>query len=128
MFCSFSDIVFYIPMAFMGIYATYGLSYYLERYRFKTLLYYIGKHTMQILALHFLAFKLVSLIIIHIYSMPTGRLSEFPVISYKTEVFWWLYSFVGIVCPLMLYQVYRYAKRAINEHFFFSCIKNNRPQ
>lgn len=42
---------------------------------------FIGKNTLTILTWHFLAFKLVSLMIIGIYDLPIERLAEFPVIT-----------------------------------------------
>lgn len=113
MFCSFSDTFFYIPIALLGIYACYGLSYQLDKYRLKTFFYYIGKHTMPILALHFLAFKTVGFLIILFYSLPMGRLSEIPVVSFHTDIYWGAYTIVGIVLPLASYYIYSIVKRVI---------------
>ncbi len=111
MYSSFDDTFLYIPIALLGIYGCLGLSYQLDRYRLKVFFYYVGKHTMQILALHFLSFKTVGACVIVLYCLPMGMLSEIPVVSYKTEIYWMIYSVVGVVLPLILYQMYDLAKR-----------------
>lgn len=66
---------------------------------------FVGKHTLTILTWHFLAFKLVSLLIIGIYDLPMERLAEFPVITEYAKTGWWLAYFIiamlttcGIAC------------------------------
>ena len=76
----------------------------------KRLFIYIGDHTFEIMALHFLAFKIVSLCIVYIYSLPIEQLAEFPVIfSYAQQGWWMAYLFIGIAVPLG----YVYCKDAI---------------
>ena len=54
---------------------------------------FIGKNTLTILTWHFLAFKLVSLLVIGIYDLPIERLAEFPVIYEYAEQGWWIAYF-----------------------------------
>lgn len=64
---------------------------------------FIGKHTLTILTWHFLAFKLVSLLIIRIYGLPIERLAEFPVIREYAVQGWWAAYFVvamGVTCGI----------------------------
>lgn len=50
---------------------------------------------------HFLSFKIVSLLIITIYSLPMTRLADFPVINELAIKGWWiLYVIVGVSIPL----------------------------
>lgn len=66
-----------------------------------TLWEFIGNHTLSIMALHFTAFKLVSLMYIKVYDLPMERLIEFPVIREVANM--WgvlLYLFAGIFIPL----------------------------
>lgn len=64
---------------------------------------YIGTHTFEIMTLHFLAFKIVTFVLIKVYNYPIGMLACFPVISYSDYNSWWiLYSIVGLLCPLMI--------------------------
>lgn len=55
---------------------------------------FIGKNTLTILTWHFLAFKLVSLLIIGIYGLPIERLAEFPVITEYSKQGWWIAYFI----------------------------------
>ena len=55
---------------------------------------FIGKNTLTILTWHFLAIKLVSLVIIGIYGLPIERLAEFPVITEYSEQGWWMAYFI----------------------------------
>lgn len=55
---------------------------------------FIGKNTLTILTWHFLAFKLVSLVIIGIYDLPIERLAEFPVITEYSQQGWWIAYFI----------------------------------
>ena len=72
----------------------------------KGLMVFIGNHTLEILTWHFLAFKLVSLLIIQIYRLPIAQLAEFPVIeNYAYSGLWVLYLMFGLGVPLsMLYK------------------------
>lgn len=67
---------------------------------------HIGNNTLTILTFHFLAFKLVSLIIIWVYNLPTYRLAEFPVIYNYADILWVImYTFVGLLCPLLINRI-----------------------
>ena len=64
---------------------------------------FVGKHTLTILTWHFLAFKLVSLVIIGIYGLQTERLAEFPVITEYAKQGWWVVYFLvamGVTCGM----------------------------
>lgn len=71
----------------------------------KSFLYYTGNHTLEILGLHFISFKLVSLYIIKKYNMPIEHLAEFPIIlEYRT--YWIVYSIIGVFLPLIITLLY----------------------
>lgn len=68
----------------------------------KTLLY-IGNRTMIILALHFISFKIISLLIIYVYDLPMFRLSEFITIHEYSRKGWWIaYVIAGVSVPLLI--------------------------
>ena len=100
MFCSFNDVIIYIIVACNGMFCTLGICYHLEKRGVG--LYYIGKNTLQILALHFMSFKIVSIVVILVYNLPFEMLSEFPVIKYHQEITWPIYSLIGISIPLLI--------------------------
>lgn len=108
MYCSFEDTFIYILVSLIGIIGTYGIAYQIERTRIKSFFYFIGKHTLEVLALHFLAFKLVSYIIIKIYSLPNDRLSELPIVTFNNYQTWYFYSLFGICLPLISVWVYNF--------------------
>lgn len=66
----------------------------------KETLMYVGNHTLEVLTWHFLAFKLVSLLIIWIHGLPIEQLACFPTIREYAAVYWPLYSLVGIGVPI----------------------------
>ncbi len=70
----------------------------------KNSLYYIGNHTMSILALHLLAFKLGSILKILIYDLPINKLSDHTVIFEHNHLFWIIYLTLGITIPLLPYM------------------------
>lgn len=66
---------------------------------------FIGRNSLTIIALHFLAFKLVSEIIVLSRHLPVDALATLPVIT--GEPLWWLaYSIVGLLVPYALKRAY----------------------
>ena len=64
-----------------------------------TFLEYVGRKSLAIVAMHLLAFKLVSLVVIRVQGLPAYMLATFPVITGAN--YWWLaYSAVGLMVPL----------------------------
>ena len=83
----------------------------------KSLLKYIGEHTLIIMTFHFLSFKIVSLVIILFEQLPINMLGAFPVISYLNPNKWWVvYSIVGIGCPLVICKLYECISAIVNTH------------
>jgi len=85
----------------------------------------LGKKTLIVMALHFLAFKIINIIQIYVYNYDISRLAEFPIISGKNG--WWIaYSFIGISIPLIIYNIktnvlLQYSK--IRNHFLYNITK-----
>lgn len=67
----------------------------------------IGTNTMDIMALHFMIFKLVSLVIIAVYQLPITRLPEYPVIQHTGGAWWILYTIVGLTVPTV-FSIWRH--------------------
>jgi len=62
---------------------------------------FAGNHTLEIMALHFITFKLVSWSIIQLYGLPIDQLEEFPVMmAYSVKGWWIIYTIVGVALPL----------------------------
>lgn len=72
---------------------------------------FVGDHSLSIMALHFTAFKLVSLVLIKAHHMPIERLTEFPVLhECANGGAILLYAFVGVCFPLVCAWMWQYAK------------------
>lgn len=93
----------FIPYIITAVLASWSFYSLFDKMKFTQgvcakLLDFIGRNTLTILTWHFLAFKLVSLIIIGIYDLPIERLAEFPVIAEYSQQGWWIaYFFVAMV-------------------------------
>ncbi len=77
---------------------------------------YAGKNTMVILAMHFLAFKLVSLLLIYQQDLPMDMLASFPCITSANQYFRWLYVLAGLVVPLAVKYLLETGWRTIRGH------------
>lgn len=62
----------------------------------------LGRYSLEIMALHFLCFKLVSLIIIKVYHMDMKHLADYPVIIGIGGAWWVLYTVVGCLVPTVI--------------------------
>ena len=97
------SILFYILPAVAGTMLVYEFSTWLNRMKQSPILTFVGRHTLSVMALHFLSFKLVSLLIICCYGLPIESLTEFPILrDYAFHGWWLLYTFVGLTIPLLL--------------------------
>ena len=78
---------------------------------------YVGQHTLSIMLLHFMSFKLVTYGIIRMHHLPIDRLYEFPVLYDYTNgggaLF--LYIFVGICIPLMCVWVWQWGLEKVKK-------------
>ena len=73
----------------------------------------LGKYSLHIMCLHFLAFKCVSLMIVLVYDLPIERLAEYPVIN-GIDGFWWIaYTVCGCVVPVLAVKLLETAKNKI---------------
>ena len=70
----------------------------------------VGKHTLAIMALHMLSFKIVTYFLIRLNHLPTERLTDFPVMYDYANAGggMLLYTFVGICVPLVCVLVWQW--------------------
>jgi len=102
----YNQIPYYV-LSITGIILILCISQKLETINNISALYYIGNHTMPILALNLLALKFGNLIKIWIYGMPLERLSSYTVIYENNTSFWLIYTAIGVVIPMILYISYQ---------------------
>lgn len=97
----------YYMLSVLGIILIFNVSIKLNRMTSdESVIYYVGKHTMPILALNLLALKMGNLLKIWIYDLPMESLASHTVIYEYNTLFWIVYSIIGIIIPLSLYYVY----------------------
>lgn len=106
--CGYNKVIPYAIAATSGVFVSLYVSYKVETKKsvIRQVLYYIGNRTLFILALHFLSFRLVSILLVRIYNFDFVHVAEHPVIQDidgSIGSWWWiLYTFVGISIPLLL--------------------------
>ena len=95
----------YYILSLLGIILVYEISIRFNRNNYniiKSTLYYIGNHTMPILSLHLLSFKIGNLAKIWIYDLPIEKLADYTKIPEYNEIFWFVYVFLGVTIPLLI--------------------------
>lgn len=105
----FTNVLNQIPyylLSITGIIMILCISQKLETTKKVSLLYYIGNHTMPILALNLLALKFGSLLKIWAYGLPIEQLSSFTVIYDFNSWFWIIYTIIGVTIPLLIHFIY----------------------
>ncbi|MBE6049624.1 MAG: hypothetical protein E7214_02920 [Clostridium sp.] len=89
-----------ILSSLLGIYMILYLSKLIEDTSLNKKISYIGRNTMVIMTLHFLAFKTVNLIEVVVYGEEYELIGSFPVLN-STGVWWIVYGVVGVFLPLI---------------------------
>lgn len=96
---------FYYPLSLVSVYVVWNFSQYIAlrnpRHVLCRFLSFIGRNTLIILTLHFLAFKFVSWLIVWVYDLDVRHIADFPIIeSYANCGWWFLYSIIGLALPI----------------------------
>ena len=116
--CGFNKVLPFSVSAVSGTMLTLYISSVIEGkcYVIKRVFYYIGNHTLDILALHFLSFRLVSFLIVLLYGINVSHVAEHPVINdvNMSHTYWWiLYCIVGLVLPLLISAAWKFVVNKI---------------
>ena len=102
-----NNLIPYYLLSLSGVIMTFNVSKWLNNISFNTYLYYIGSHTMPILALNLLALKVGNLIKIWMYGMPIDNLSSYTIIYEHNNYFWVIYTIIGVAIPLICYSLHK---------------------
>lgn len=102
----YSDIISYFIYANAGIIMTLNIAKHINNNNLDRIFIYMGNHTLVILALHTLCFKLVSFIKIYVYNLSMDCLADYPVILQHNEWFFIIYFIIGLILPLGIYSAY----------------------
>lgn len=100
---------FYVAVGFCGIVMIILFSQF-QRISRVNVLKILGKYSLHIMCLHFLAFKCVSLIIVCVYDMPIERLAEYPVVNDINGLWWIAYTICGCLLPVLVAKLFEIAK------------------
>lgn len=98
--------IFFIIMSMAGWFLLYGLAGIINRLSQRTVkvLSYISIHSVPIISLHFLAFKIISLIAVAVYGFNWYMIAAFPVLM-RTGGWWILYTAAGVGIPLIFQYI-----------------------
>ena len=106
---------YFIIGSFIGFIFVYQTAKLISRTPVSSILIYLGRHSLVILFLHLLAFKLISYIQILVYHLDISLLSKHPVAC--VEDHWWiLYMLSGILLPLLFEKImgkFRFSNNSI---------------
>lgn len=110
----YNNPLFMLVASLAGWFLLYEVAVIIKRNSMiSRVLAYLGKNTLPIVVLHFLAFKIVSFIGVLLQGDYLIGISAFPILY--TGIWWCiLYSVVGIVVPLVLNEVWLKLKRRIS--------------
>lgn len=106
-----TNIVFFLAASFAGWFLLYSIAS-CKGIRENKFLIYTGQHTLSILVLHFLAFKIVTFIYILISNKNMLYLAAFPVIR-NVPFLWFFYTVCGVAVPLFAENVFFICKKAL---------------
>ena len=106
-YTNLQNLIPYYFLSILGIITTFNIAKWLNTKSFSSVLYYIGNHTMPILALNLIALKVGSLIKIGIYDMPIESLSSYTIIYEHNRFFWIFYTIVGVTIPLLCNSIFK---------------------
>ena len=67
---------------------------------------YIGRHTLCIVFLHHIAFKLISALIVIKTGLPSFMIAAFPILFHVNEWMKILYTICGVMVPLIMERIY----------------------
>ncbi len=105
-FTNLYNLIPYYILSITGIIMILSISKKLEITNKVSLLYYIGNHTMPILALNLLALKIGSIFKIWIYGLPIEQLASYTVIYDYNSWYWLIYTIIGVTIPLLIHFLY----------------------
>jgi fucose 4-O-acetylase-like acetyltransferase len=102
-----SSVPMFVLVSLLGWLLLWCMSCLTEKIKYaKNIVAYCGRNSLVILMLHFLSFKLITLIQIYIFKFPDYELAAFPCLI--TDGMWCVaYLLVGVVFPLLLSFIWK---------------------
>jgi len=111
----------YTLVALSGIFLVMTIGKYMGKQSKRTFFLryftYVGNHTYDILMMHIMSFKVVTLLLIIIYGLNIHDIAYFPTnLVYAKKGWFMLYLLMGINLPLLFRYFYETIKQKINIH------------
>jgi len=104
--------LFLIVASISGWFLMYSIASLMQGWKYSQGIIFIGKNTMPIILLHFLCFKIVNFGGVVYYGLPFALCGVSPVL-FKDGYWWAPYTIAGVLCPLLVNQLYIYLKKRI---------------
>lgn len=115
--CEIYNPIAYVLCFLSGWFIFFYCSYLLNKTKAGIVLTHIGKHTMPILFLHMICFRLISAIYVVYKGLPQYMNASSPVIFDTSELMKILYKIVGVVVPVAAFHIWmlmdKKVKRAV---------------
>lgn len=97
--------VYLIIVSITGWHFLYEIAFFIQKIALLTNVFvYLGQNTMAILILHLFSFKIINYIGVIIFKQPICLVAAFPVL-YSGAAWWVIYTFTGVLIPLLLNAV-----------------------
>lgn len=105
---NFRFVVMYYPITFLGIYVTLAITKTIKlKSKLEGIIIKIGEYSFDIMALHFLAFKLVDFIYFVFNPNTRKSLDGFPTSNPE----WWpFYVILGVIFPILIINLFQETK------------------
>ena len=117
----FTNPFFLIGCSISGWIFVYGISKTLNYcVKIGIWAYNINKAAIDIMALHFIAFKIVSIVQVKIWNLPIYHIARFPVLD-GSHGWWIFYCFVGMIVPFAFYSM----RIRFKKYIYLNMVKQN---
>ena len=101
---------FFLAASVCAFYTSYYAATVLEQTTvLKNFMLLAGKNTIEIMSLHFIAFRLVNYLQVRIYDLPAAMIGSHPTLS-KADGWWAVYLVAGLGLPLLAKAFYEKLK------------------
>lgn len=108
----YSEPLLLLMTSVAGFFVIYAAAIWIDLNFCVRWLLVVGRNTMSIVLLHFLAFKPVNMIYVTVHNLPRYLIAAFPVLDSK----WWvLYGLFGVGVPVILSLLYQKGKRLVRQ-------------
>lgn len=115
--CTITNPLFLIVSSLLGWVLLFFSGQLIEDSRIGIFLSYVGRHTMSIMILHLIAFKLVSYVLVLFENVPIYNVASYPIIFDVSESVKIIYTVVGVILPIVVSEFYFRSKEIICKKF-----------